>query len=141
MKPTLIDRYKELGTPGDLLLLLFLGIVIYGLIIHFRKLDQRWRKSFFIASLLPVGAGIAAVGIDMMASIHFLANCARGLGAPEDPMYVLAGGMLIARFAAWLTIILLVFSAVLFITGKNKERRTSGTPEVERDDSHNSEAI
>lgn len=121
-KQTIIDVFKEMGTHGELLLLLFLALLVYGAIIHFRKLDQHWRKSFLIASFLPMTAGFFFSCHFLIDMIGMIGNSAVGTGAPSHPLMILNEGILVmVRFSAWLTIILLVFSAFLFITGKKDE--------------------
>jgi len=141
-KPTIIDQFNEMGFSGTLLLLLFLALLAYGAVIHFRKLDQRWRKSFLLASLLQLAVGFFLLCFSVIAFINQPNYSALGSGLPSDVLSLLNEGTLVmGGFTAWMTIILLVFSAFLFITGKKEEMKDSGTPEVERENSSDSQAI
>ena len=121
-RQTIIDVYQEMGFAGDLLLLLFLVIFALGCVIQIRGLDQSWRKSFLIFSLLPMAFGVCGFCYHSMDSVYQSGQASIGIGPASSLVLLRDGGLPIIRFAAWLTIILLVFSAFLFI-GKKKEER------------------
>lgn len=139
-KETVIDVYKEMGFPADILSVLFIALFIFGCVILRRKLEPAWRITFLITAFLPLAAGIFLFAYGMIESVYTSSQGALGLGNRGFPL-LLGETLPILRFSSWLTILLLVLSSLLFITGKDKERRTSGTPEVKREDSSDSQAI
>ena len=129
-KQTMIDAFNEMGAAGPLHLLLFLAVLAYGCVIHFRELDQRWRKSFLLASILPIATGFCTFCYFFIDGIYQAGQGAVGLGSPADPLWILNEGISpLIRFVVWQTIMLLLLSAFLFITGK-KESRDETTPDL-----------
>jgi hypothetical protein len=115
---TLIDLYKEMGILGDVLLLLFLAILAFAGVIHFRRLDQRWRRSFLLLCALQGGTGLLCGIMEILGAVtksrraHF--------PTPEYLFTAFSEVMIVLQLAAWLTIILLAVSAILFVTGKRE---------------------
>ncbi|WAC19154.1 hypothetical protein OVA24_18160 [Luteolibacter sp. SL250] len=120
-EPTLLDLYKEMGTSGHVLLLLFLTILAFAGVIHFRALDHRWRRAFLLLCGVQGATGLLC-GIW---SIFVVVSSSRkwsNLPNLESLLASLGESMVVIQFGAWLTVILLLVSAVLFVTSKEGGR-------------------
>jgi len=124
-KQTLFDVYKEMGAAANLLLILFLAILAYGCVIHFRKLDYGWRKSFLVLAGVQAAFGVMCCAYSIFDAFFWVGRSALGLHL-KGGLAVMLEIIGIVPFACWLTTILLVFSAVLFVTGKKVESTGGG---------------
>jgi len=127
-KTTLLDAYREMGDAGNLLLMMFLAILVYGGVIYFRKFGYCWRKSFLLMAGVQAATGAACCFYFLWGVFYrFAHNSNESVEVEVSPLLASVSEILrIVPFACWLTIILLVFSAVLFITGKKVESNGGG---------------